>query len=803
MPNILPVSLTSLIGREQETEALCQLLHRPDVRLVTITGLGGVGKTTLAVQVAHELRDAFHEGVFFISLAPIRDPILIIPTIARLLGVTESPNRLMLDSLRDFLRKKQMLLLLDNFEQIVAAAPLLTELLEACPELRMLVTSREVLRLRGEHEFPLSPLALPDQPSLEILMQYPSVVLFVERAQANKPDFKLTADNAAAVTEVCARLDGLPLAIELAAARIKLLPPQAMLRQLHESPLQMLTGGARDLPVRQQTLRSAIQWSYDLLNGDEQRLFRWLAVFVGGCTIEAAAKVMGQQASLDNLDSLINKSLLGQHETDHAARLSMLETIREFGLEQLNHTHELESARRAHATYYLTFAEDAERELTGADQKSWLQRLEREQDNLRAALSWAIEHGEVEFAQHMAGTLQPFWFRRGHWSEGRRWLEDSLAMESSSTLNQSVRANGLYGAGKLARFQGDFARARMLCEQSLEIYRALADQTGLLKTLAQLCRITRFQVDQEAMKAFMAEAASLIETLPDSIVKGEAYTDMALAWLDFSTLKFQPEVNRYLAESERIHRTLHNQSGLALASLHRGVRASFEGDLALAVSRFEETERLAKELGDVRLLSRMAGARALLDLHDGDFAVTRRRLETSIQQYDSMGDHQLYTNIMMLAAVLHKQGLDVWAVRVWGMADVLSGNHLSSAQLAAYEERFSLGDILAELHAQLGEEAFAVEFAAGHQLRLDDLRTIPHPSTPAAASAPGVSLTGREIEVLRLLAQDLSNPQIAERLVVSRRTVDAHLRSIYDKLDVKSRDAAIRVARERGLISNL
>jgi len=258
MTNILPVPLTSLIGREQEIETLCQLLHRPNVHLVTITGLGGVGKTSLALQVAHELSDTFHEGAFFISLAPIRDPTLIIPTIAHLLDVTESPTRLMLDSLKDFLRDKQMLLLLDNFEQIIAAAPLLTELLETCPELRMLVTSREVLRLRGEHEFPLSPLALPDRQSLEILMQYPSVALFVQRAQASQPDFKLTLENASALTEICARLEGLPLAIELAAARIKLLPPRAMLRRLQESPLRMLTGGARDLPARQQTLRSAI-----------------------------------------------------------------------------------------------------------------------------------------------------------------------------------------------------------------------------------------------------------------------------------------------------------------------------------------------------------------------------------------------------------------------------------------------------------------------------------------------------------------------------------------------------------------
>ena len=480
----------------------------------------------------------------------------------------------------------------------------------------------------------------------------------------------------------------------------------------------------------------------------------------------------------------------------------MLETIREFGLEKLNQTHELESARCAHATYYLTFAEDAERQLTGADQRIWLQRLEREQDNLRAALHWAIDHSEVEIAQRMAGALQAFWFRRGRWSEGRRWLEDSLAMESNSPLNQYIQANALYGAGMLARFQGDFARARMLCEQSLTLYRTLADQTGVVKTLAQLCRITNFQADQEGMKAVMTQAASLIKTLPDSVVKAEAYTDMALALVDFSAPKFHPEVTHFIAESERIHRAFNNLTGLAHAALLQALRGLIEADVSPAtVSLCEEAERLALELGDVRLLSRVAGGWALLDVHEGNFAAARRRVEISIQQYDSMGDHQSPANMMVLAVVLHKQGLNDWSARVLGMADVLPGNRPTNTMVATFQERAGLGDVRAEVRAELGEEAFAHEYAAGHQLRLDDLRTIPHPpmttsATPAAASAPSESLTAREIEVLRLLAQDLSNPQIAEQLVVSRRTVDAHLRSIYDKLGVKSRDAAIRSAGE-------
>ena len=806
MPNIIPVSLTSLIGREQEIETLCQLLHRPDVRLVTITGPGGVGKTSLALQVAHDLQDAFTDGIFFISLAAITDSTLIIPTIAHTLGVIESPNRLLLDSLKEFLRDWQVLLLLDNFEQIMSAAPLLSELLSACAGLRMLATSREALRLRGEQEFPLSPLALPEQSAVEALLQYPGIALFVQRAQAIQPDFQLTQGNASAVSDICARLDGLPLAIELAAARIKLLPPQAMLARLQESSLGLLTSGAHDLPARQQTLRSAILWSYDLLNADEQRTFRSLSVFVGGCTLNAALTTIEPPTALDMLDSLLNKSLLRQTETDDEPRLTMLETIREFGLEQLTHTQELESTRRAHAEYYLSFAEDAERQLTGADQKNWLRRLEREQDNLRAALHWAIEHGEVEFAQRMAGTLQPFWFRRGRWSEGRRWLEDALAMESGSTLNPSIQANALYGAGMLARFQGDFARARMLCEQSLAMYRALADQTGVLKTLVQLGRIVAFQDDQPALKTMMEEAASLIESLPDTVTKADAYTDMVIAQVRAD--HFPPQAPHYLAESELIQRAFHNTAGLAFVFIHQGNHASWNREYALAASRFDEAQRLAIELDDDRLLSRIVMSRALLDIQEGNSAATFQHLDDFIRQAINRGDHQVRTSLPMLALILYKRGHHAWSARVLGLAESLNGRSQLNADAATIAQRLHIGDIRAELRTRLGDEVFTREFAAGQQLTLDALRAMLHSQTLAPVPAnplftASVALTARELEVLRLLAQDLSDPQIAERLVVSRRTVDAHLRSIYDKLGVKSRDAAIRVAREQGLLSDL
>ena len=809
MPNIIPASLTSLIGREQEIETLCQLLRLPDVRLVSITGPGGVGKTSLALQVAHDVQDAFIDGVFFISLAAISDSTLIIPTIAHTLGVIESPNRLLLDSLKEFLRDRQVLLLLDNFEQIISAAPLLSEMLSACTGLRMLATSREALRLRGEHEFPLLPLALPDQSDVETLMQFPGIALFVQRAQAIQPDFQLVQGNASAVSEICVRLDGLPLAIELAAARIKFLPPKAMLVRLQESSLGLLTSGAHDLPARQQTLRSAIQWSYDLLSADEQRTFRSLSVFVGGGTLQAALTAIEPPAALDMLDSLVNKSLLRQTETDDEPRLTMLETIREFGLEQLTHMHEVEATRRAHAEYYLSFAEDAERELTGADQKNWLRRLEREQDNLRAALHWAIEHQEGDLAQRMAGALQAFWLTRGYWSEGRRWLEESLTMDSGAALAPAVRAKTLYGAGVLTRFQGDFARARMLLEQSLALYRHFADKTGVLMALVELSRITAFQEDQTAKQVFLTEAASLLETLPDTVMKAYAYTELATVMLDINvnSIQLPPETSRYMAESVRINRALNNPAGLALALARQGSGALFTGDYTLMASQLDEAERLALELGDERILSRLAGIRVLRHIQEGDLTAARRRLEDTFQRGVNRGDHQLPSWLPMLAVVLHRQGLDVWSARIFGLADTLTGTYQTRGEgmATAFKRFLGIGDIHAELRAQLGDEALAREFAAGKRLRLEDLRAIPQPPEPDSAaqaiSASGTSLTAREIEVLRLLAQDLSNPQIAEKLVVSRRTVDAHLRSIYDKLGVKSRDAAIRVAGEQGLMS--
>ncbi|MFQ5794857.1 MAG: AAA family ATPase [Candidatus Bipolaricaulia bacterium] len=394
------------------------------MRLLTLTGAGGTGKTRLGLQAAADLIDDFEDGVYFVDLAPISDPGLVVSAIAQKMGVREAEvgGRPLLDSLKEHLRDKQILLLLDNFEQVVAAAPQVAELLAACAWLKLLVTSREPCHVRGEHVFPVPPLALPEPDrkrplAIEYLMQYEAVRLFIDRAQAVKPDFAVTHENAPAVAEICIRLDGLPLAIELAAARITLLPPQVMLARLG-SRLKLLTGGARDLPARQQTLRATIDWSYDLLDASEQTLFERLSVFVGGCTLEVAEAVCNGTGDLeldvdvlDGLASLVDKNLLRQEEqVEGAPRFLMLETIREYGLERLEASGEAEATQRTRADYYLALAEQAEPKLWGGpEQGEWLDRLEVEHDNLRAALAWCEQSGECEVGLRLGVALR----RRG------------------------------------------------------------------------------------------------------------------------------------------------------------------------------------------------------------------------------------------------------------------------------------------------------------------------------------------------------------------------------------------------------
>ncbi|CAN5695057.1 LuxR family transcriptional regulator [soil metagenome] len=494
--NNLPVQPTPLVGREKEVDEVSSLLRDEGVRLLTLSGPGGTGKTRLGLQVAAELLDEFEGGVCFVTLATIADAALVAPTVAGALGVREKGGRPSDEALRDHLRDKEMLLMLDNFEQVLDAAPLVGKLLASCPALKVLTTSRSVLRVYGEREYPVPAMGLPDSgslPPVDRLARYAAVRLFLERARSVDGDFEVTEENAPAMARICVRLDGLPLAIELAAARVRLLPLGKILDRLESNRLKLLAGGARDLPERQQTLRGAIDWSYALLEEHEKRLFARLAVFSGGCTMEAMEMICDDEDAIDGATSLLDKSLLRRERGPRdEPRFVMLGTIHEYARERLEESDKAHATRRLHAGYFLALAEETEPRLTGPEQVAWFERLETENDNLRAALSWAIERGEAELGLRLARALRPFWYARGHYVEGRGWI-----------------ARFLGGLGELFTSRGEYARAEELYEEILILSREMGDAPTLLDCLIKLGYVFLVQGNHREATALGEEAVTL------------------------------------------------------------------------------------------------------------------------------------------------------------------------------------------------------------------------------------------------------------------------------------------------------
>ncbi len=774
----LPVQLTPLLGREHEVATVTALLRQDAVRLVTLTGPGGIGKTRLALAVAAGLEDAFAQGIWFVDLSRLTDAARVLPTIAQTLGVWVAGGQSAGEALRAYLRDTRMLLLLDNFEQVAAAAAEMAMLLQHSPGLKVLATSRAVLRVRGEQAFPVSPLGLPppttteEIASPEHVSHYAAVALFIQRAQDARPDFRITHDTGPAVVAICARLDGLPLAIELAAARVNLLSPPALLQRLAPQ-LPLLTGGPRDLPERQRTMRTTLAWSYDLLTDEEQRLFRRLAVFVGGCTLEAAEQVCVSAQwvepltldLLEGLEALIEKSLVRREENAQAEpRLGMLQVVREYAQEQLEACGEAGPLRRAHAYNYLRLAEQAELELRGPEQWVWLEQLEREHDNLRAALGWLRARAEGELALRLAGALAWFWLMRGHLQEGLTWLEELLVQspdpgtpkasraesreDPDATRVTALRAHALFGAAWLhfALDGVDLARSRL--EESIALWRQAADERGLGRAQALLGGVTLAFGNHVAARALAEEAlarcrgvgddwgvAWALEYLGHAAVESGDYT-AAERWLTESVAGFQALGDMrgmtvslsflarvaYMQRCFNIARTRAEQSLSVWRSLgsswHEirilgllGEIARAEGDHTQARAMAEETLRISQVLGGIPAFSWTLRNLGYVDLAQGNPAAAISRLGEALGLFHRRGERLgVACCVAGLAGASAAIGRYERAARLLGAAQALLdalGMRLAPADSLAYEHT------LAATCTALGDVAFNQAFAAG------------------------------------------------------------------------------------------
>ena len=677
-PTNLPAQRTTFVGREREVARVKELLKGPG--LMTITGPGGGGKTRLALQAAAELLDEYRDGVFLVELAPITDPRLVPSTIADAIGARAEGVRPVLDTLKDHVRDRELLLVLDNFEQVIEGAPVAADLLTASPRMRILATSREPLRVTGEQELAVPPLDLPasgEAPSSEDLTRYEAVALFVQRARAVDPAFQLTEANAPAVAELCLRLDGLPLAIELAASRVKLLPPQAILERM-ESRLDLLTGGPVDLPARQRTLREAIAWSYDLLDENERELFRRLSVFAGGWTLEAAEAVANPGAEarrkeLEVLGSLVDQSLAHRVPTStEAVRFRMLETIREFGAEQLEAAEEAEATRDRHASFFLELVEAAEPHLRGVDQKRWLDLLEMEHDNLRAGLRRAIDAAHDEVALRLVGALWRFWHLHGHLDEGRRWAEEVLALPEAAGRTVP-RAKALTALGGVAYWQEDLPTTGAAYEEALAIAREIGDRRAEAEGLYNLSFVPAYEGDLDRAAALIEESQTLFEELGER--RGVADT----VWL------------------------------LAIV-------ARLAGDNRTARARTEESLRIHREMGDrfgmndaLRVLGRIA-------LADGDLATAGTSFLEALANDEQVGNRTGMGIVMdNLAAKASTEGRHLRAVRLGGASDAIkeaAGGHAPPPFIDLPDPREAARDVL-------GDAAVAAAWEEGRAMTLD------------------------------------------------------------------------------------
>jgi predicted ATPase/DNA-binding CsgD family transcriptional regulator len=775
----LPIGLTPLIGRDDEMAGVASTVRREQARLVTLTGPGGVGKTRLAIAVASQVRQDFPGGVWFVGLAPVTEPALVAAAVAQVLGVRDAGEEPLVTRLTAFLRDKRALLVLDNFEHVAEASPLIPELLTACPALSILVTSRVRLRLTAEREHAVPPLSLPGRDGEApqgrenvdtLLARSEAVRLFVERAQAVQEDFALSDANAAAVAAICRRLDGLPLAIELAAARVKVLAPPALLTRL-ERRLPLLTGGGRDLPTRQRTMRDAIAWSYELLPEEDQRLFRRLAVFVGGFTLQAAEAVCpiadaSLHGVLNGIATLVDNSLLRREDGPGGeTRYQMLETVREYALEQLAADGEAEEAEdlgRRHARFFLDFAECVGPLVDGADQRAAVASLDADGANLRAAIGWAIAHEESALALRMTWAMWSYWFTRGRFREGTAWTEQALALPGAAPLQ--LRMLSLDITANMYSLSGEYERAAATANALRDLAHREGDAIGEALSLFQLSFVARHEGDHDAAVVLAEEAVARFRAvrckrwLPWAVERA-GLERLGRGDVDRAARLFRESINLFLE--------MGNEGGTAMALCNLGLALTAQGDVAgaalllrAALQREVALER-AWQIADV-----------LLGL--ADVALARRQVRRAgllLGAYEALRETVGYA----------RHG---WA-------------------------RDSSDRIAAGVRSAVGDDAFGRLWRQGQALPLaaavtEALAVADGPSPSAGDEDGGDAaeprLTPRERDVLRLLVEGRSDRQIAQTLSISPKTAGNHVSAILAKLGVETRTAAVAQALRRGLV---
>ncbi|HEX8219354.1 MAG TPA: tetratricopeptide repeat protein [Chloroflexia bacterium] len=728
---------TAFVGREREVLEVRRRLLDADVRLLTLTGPPGIGKTRLALEVAAGLGTGeFADGIVFVPLATTTEPSMVPARIGQALGLRESGGRPVLEVLKEWLRDKRLLLVLDNFEQVSEGGVHVGELLVSAPGLKALVTSRTLLHTYGEHSFPVPAMSLPGRGGaheVQSLAQYEAINLFVQRAKAARHDFQLTSDNANAVAEICRRLDGLPLAIELAAIRARILTPELILERLGNR-LDLLVGGSSDLPARQRSLRGAIEWSYSSLDAGEQALFRYMSVFAGGCTLEAveavSSHVVGHAGELreggngttanprtpnliEGLSSLAGKSLLQVNETGGETRFSMLETLREYASERLEGA-EREEATKAHAAYFLRLAEQSEVGLLAREQGVWLARLEREHDNLRAALARLLEMGEAETAARLAGALRRFWYLRGHISEGRQWLERVL--EAREKLPVAVQAKTLHGVGTLAWSQGDNSTAGRLFAESLDLWRQSGDRQGVAHMLNNLGIVALPQGDYQTAHVMHTEALALYQELGDEWSIALSFANLGLVALNRGQYR---EAERLLTRSLRLRRQIGDQQGIAQSLNNLGIVMRCQGRLSEAESLHRGCLAMFRELGDKWNIAMALANQGHVALASGETEEARLLFGDGLELSCALGLKQgVLSCLEGLAMIAARLGNFEQAPTLFGAAEGIRealGTPIPPYETADYDYYRAASE------ASLGEEAFSVAHEEGKTMSLEQV----------------------------------------------------------------------------------